>query len=186
MAAAQTFTATEVAALVDIDEGRVRKEVEYGLFGTASPPRFTLADAVYLRALGLLGVQLGVDDRVKLHDLIGKAMASPKLPAKLDLGPVLEMKLGPMADDVRKRLARFETWKGELVVDESILGGEPVFPKSRIAVRKVGGMLLRGAAIAELREDYPYLKDEDIEFAPVFAKAYPRMGRPRERPATAR
>jgi hypothetical protein len=47
-------------------------------------------------------------------------------------------------------------------------------------------MLLRGAALAELREDYPYLKDQDIEFAPVFVKAYPRMGRPHERQAAAR
>jgi uncharacterized protein (DUF433 family) len=186
MAAAQTLTTTEVAALVDIDEGRVRKDIEYGLFGAASPPRFSLADAVYLRALALLGVQLGVDDRVKLHDLIGKAMAAPKPPAKVDLGPVLEMKLGRVADEVRERLARFETWKKELVIDENILGGEPVFQKSRLAVRQVGGMLLRGATLAELREDYPYLKDEDVEFAPVFVRAYPRMGRPRERQAPAR
>jgi uncharacterized protein (DUF433 family) len=185
MAIAQTLTTTEVAALVDMDEGRARKEVEYGLFGAASPPRFSLADAVYLRALALLGVQLGVDDRVKLHDLIGKAMASPKLPAKVDLGPVLEMKLAPMADAVRERLARFETWKRKLVVDESILGGEPVFPKSRLAVRHIGGILLRGASLAEVREDYPYLKDENLEFAPVFVRAYPRMGRPRERQAAA-
>jgi uncharacterized protein (DUF433 family) len=47
-------------------------------------------------------------------------------------------------------------------------------------------MLLRGASIKEVREDYPYLKDEDIEFAPVYARAYPRMGRPRERQAAAR
>jgi uncharacterized protein (DUF433 family) len=186
MAAAQTLTAAEVSALVDLDEGRVRKEVEYGLFGSASPPRFSLADAVYLRALAVLGVQLGVDDRVKLHHIIGKAMASPKPPAKIDLGPVLEMKLAPMADEVRGRLARFETWKRKLVVDENMLGGDPVFPKSRLAVRHVGGMLLRGAPVRGIREDYPYLKDEDIEFAPVFVRAYPRMGRPRERQAPAR
>lgn len=36
------------------------------------------------------------------------------------------------------------------------------------------------------RVAYPYLKDEDIEFAPVYARAYPRMGRPRERQAAAR
>ena len=32
----------------------------------------------------------------------------------------------------------------------------------------------------EMLEDYPYLKAEDIEFARRFARAYPRVGRPRE------
>jgi uncharacterized protein (DUF433 family) len=58
--------------------------------------------------------------------------------------------------------------------------GEPVFPKSRLAVRQVGTMLLRGAAPADIREDYSYLTEQDIEFAKLFALAYPRVGRPRE------
>jgi hypothetical protein len=33
-----------------MDEGRLRKEAEHGLFGAVGPPRFGLADAVYLRA----------------------------------------------------------------------------------------------------------------------------------------
>lgn len=42
-------------------------------------------------------------------------------------------------------------------------------------------MLLQGASKGELLEDYPYLKDDDIDFASVYTRAYPRMGRPRER-----
>jgi uncharacterized protein (DUF433 family) len=41
-------------------------------------------------------------------------------------------------------------------------------------------MLLKGASIDEVKEDYPYLKDEDIEFAKLYTVAYPRVGRPRE------
>ena len=40
-----------------------------------------------------------------------------------------------------------------------------------------------GASPEEVREDYPNLKAEDLELAPVFTRAYPRMGRPRERRA---
>lgn len=29
---------------------------------------------------------------------------------------------------------------------------------------------------AEVREEYAYLSDEDLEFAPLFLKAYPRQG----------
>ncbi len=92
-----------------------------------------------------LAVQLGVDDRIKLHDLIGRAKAASTLPTRVE-------------------------------TNDNILGGEPVFPKSRLAVRQVGGMLIRGARPEDVREDYPYLKDEDIEFAVVYTRAYPRMG----------
>jgi uncharacterized protein (DUF433 family) len=91
------------------------------------------------------------------------------------------------ASDAEGKLARFEAWKQKRVVtDEKVLGGEPTFTKSRLAVRHVGGMLLKGASKNEVLEDYPYLEDEDIEFAPVYTRAYPRMGRPRERQTAAR
>jgi uncharacterized protein (DUF433 family) len=173
-----------VAALAGLDEGRVRKEVEYGIF---SRPSFTFDDLVYFFAVAVLGVQLGVDDRKKLHELIASAMSERKRPPRVEISPVLEVRLDRVASDAEGKLARFEAWKEKRVVtDDNLLGGEPTFPKSRLAVRHVGGMLLKGALKDEVLEDYPYLKDEDIEFAPVYTRAYPRMGRPRERQAAAR
>ena len=96
------------------------------------------------------------------------------------MSPVLELRLDRVTKDAEGRIGRFEAWKKRLVSDEAILGGEPVFPKSRLAVRQVGGMLLRGARAEDMLGDYPYLTENDLEFAPVFTKAYPRMGRPRE------
>ena len=78
-----------------------------------------------------------------------------------------------------------EEWKGEVIVSETILGGEPVFPSTRLAVRHVGEMLRRGTERAEILEDYPYLTDQDLDFARLYAIAYPRIGRPRVQ-ATAR
>ena len=72
------------------------------------------------------------------------------------------------------------------MTDEDILGGEPVFPRSRLAVRHVGGVLMRGASVDEVREDYPTLTDEDLELSTIFTRAYPPMGRPRERQAAGR
>jgi uncharacterized protein (DUF433 family) len=183
MAAAQTLTAAEVAALAGVDEGRVRKEVEYGILAR---PSFTFADLVYFAVLAVLGVQLGVDDRRKIHVVVAAAMSARRPPPRVEISPVLEVRLDRVTKDTQGKLDRFEAWKKKLVTDESILGGEPVFPKSRLAVRQVGGMLLSGASTQEVREDYPYLKDDDIEFAPVFVRAYPRMGRPRERQTAAR
>src|SRR4051794_4411593 len=49
---ATALSAPEVAALVDLDEGRIRKDVEHGLFDS---PRFFLTDLVYFRIVALLG-----------------------------------------------------------------------------------------------------------------------------------
>jgi len=180
--ATEILSATEVAALAGLDEGRVRKEVEYGIL---SRPSFSFADLVYFAVLGALGVQLGVEDRRKLHSAVIAAMVAREAAARIS--PVLEVRLDRVATDVSGRLARFEAWKKKRVVtDESVRGGEPTFPKSRLAVRHLGGMVLKGASKEEVLEDYPYLKDEDIEFAPVYTRAYPRMGRPRDRQAAAR
>ena len=62
----------------------------------------------------------------------------------------------------------FDEWKRELVECTKILGGEPVFPSSRLAVRHVGEMARRGASVEEIIQDYPYLSRQDVEFAKQF------------------
>jgi uncharacterized protein (DUF433 family) len=184
----QALTVNEAVALFGLEEKAVRKEVEYGLFGSESPPRFRLPALVYFRVMGVLGFQPSVEERRKLYALIAKAFSRTKKPKKVEVSPVLELKLDEVTEEVESRLERFEAWKKKIVIDKDILGGEPVFPKSRLAVRRIGGMMLRGRADAEqeIREDYPYLKAQDIEFAKLYTAAYPKVGRPRERKAAAR
>jgi uncharacterized protein (DUF433 family) len=175
-----TLSVTEVVAITGLDERRVRKDVEYGFFGASSPPRFDLPAIVYFRAVAELGFELGVDDRRTLHLRIRDALRAKAIPSRLALSAITDLKLGALVREVKRRLERFGTWKAKLVVDDDILGGEPVFAKSRLAVRRIGGMLLRGASPDEVKEDYPYLDDEDLVFAKQYAVAYPRVGRPRE------
>jgi uncharacterized protein (DUF433 family) len=183
----QELTASEVVALFGLDERRVRKDVEYGVFDRSKgPPRFALAEIVYLFAVGGLGLELGVDDRKRLYQLIAAALDERKLPENIELGGYFQVKLATAVHDVEDRIARFEKWKKKLVVREDILGGEPVFPKSRLAVRQVGEMARRGAPVKEILEDYPYLEEQDVEFAKQYVTAYPRVGRPRVREAPAR
>jgi uncharacterized protein (DUF433 family) len=179
----ESLTTNEVVALFGLDARRVRKEVEYGLFGGSSPPRFDLTATVYLCTVFELGFELGaVEDRKKLYALIANAMKKPKRPEIVELSPVADLKIGHVVGEVEDRAGRFEAWKRKLVTDDRILGGEPVFPRSRLSVRYIGGLLIQGTAPAEIREDYPYLKDEDIEFAKMYALAYPPIGRPRRGP----
>lgn len=180
----EPLTTNEVVALFNLDERRVRKEVEHGIL---KAPRFDLPDVVYLRTLVEIGFEMSaVEDRKRLHTLIVRAMREVAACLRIDLSPIAELKLDGLVRDVRANVQEFDAWKRHLVEDDRILGGEPVFPNSRLAVRHVGGMLLRGASAREVRADYPYLTADDIKFATLYARAYPRPGRPRERQAPAR
>jgi uncharacterized protein (DUF433 family) len=182
----QELTTNEVVALFNLDERRVRKEVEHGVLAASGPPRFDLAAVVYLLTLMRLGFEVSaVDDRKKLYALILRGVTKLKT-TTIALSPIMELKLGEVLRDVTDQIERFVAWKRKLVTDDRVLGGEPVFPKTRLAVRHVGGILLRGASIDEVREDYPYLSNEDLEFASMYVRAYPLIGRPREREAPAR
>src|SRR5262249_336954 len=175
------LTTTEVASLVQLDEKRVRKDVEYGVVAATNPPRFDFATLVYFRAIALLDLTLGLRDRKRLHDLIDRALRQRPVPLTLPISPVVELRLGEIVDETRSKLEHFMVWKKKLVKDDRILGGEEAFPNTRLAVRQIGGMLLRGVAPEEIREDYPYLTEDDLQFAKLFAAAYPRVGRPSER-----
>ena len=66
------------------------------------------------------------------------------------------------------------------MVSDDILGGEPVFPRTGLAVRHIGAVLERAGGLEEVREDYPALTKRDLTYAQLFARAYPRRGRPPE------
>ncbi|MFL5304364.1 MAG: DUF433 domain-containing protein, partial [Polyangia bacterium] len=94
---------------------------------------------------------------------------------------VLQLRLRTVAEEVSDQLVPFYRWRNARVVaDPAILAGEPVFRGSRLSVRRVGEALQRGEKAATIHEDYPNLTAEDIEFAPRYVRAYPRVGRPRE------
>lgn len=171
------LSTTEAAALMGVDERTVRKEVEHGILDAGSPPRFAEVALVYLRACASFAFHLDARDRKRLYADVSDA--SRRGIARLDLGSGWTLDVGAITADVRRRVADFEAWRAGLVVRDDILGGEPVFPASRLAVRRVAELVARGASAAEVRDDYPSLDDRDIEFATLFAAAYPRIGRPR-------
>jgi uncharacterized protein (DUF433 family) len=170
------FTTNEVAALTGLEEKVIRKDVEQGILEVTSPPRFAVPALIYFLARAVFTFTLAPRDRRRLYRLISDALATGE--SRLDLGPGWSLDVGNLEAKLRERVAAFEAWKNGVVVDEAILGGEPVFPRSRLAVRHVGEMLRRGTERSEILEDYPYLSNEDLDFALFFTTAYPRIGRP--------
>jgi uncharacterized protein (DUF433 family) len=60
-----------------------------------------------------------------------------------------------------------------LVSNPEIMAGEIVFPRSRLTVRRIGELLEQGESPSVVLEDYPELSPQDLEFSPLFVKAYP-------------
>jgi uncharacterized protein (DUF433 family) len=172
------LTTSEVAALFDVDERRIRKDVEYGVFGRMKrPPRFDLGAVVYFRIVSGIELELAVEGRKKLYRSIVAAMRS-KGAHDLELSAYVVVRLGVAVRDVEVRLREFARWKAKLVERDDILGGETVFQKSRLAVRHIGELARRGGS-DEIVVDYPSLSKLDVDFAARFVAAYPRIGRPR-------
>jgi len=59
-----------------------------------------------------LGLQLGVQDRKKLHDLVASAMSRKTPPARVELSPVLDVKVARMNQFTPKLLGvlKGQTW----------------------------------------------------------------------------
>jgi uncharacterized protein (DUF433 family) len=104
----------------------------------------------------------GACDRLQLDDYLF-----------IDIAKVVE-DLAPRVDLYANGLARIEEKEG-------VLGGEAVFKNTRLSVNHIGKMREGGEAIAAIIEDYPYLHQNDIEFARLYFKAHPTVGRPPRR-----
>jgi uncharacterized protein (DUF433 family) len=70
--------------------------------------------------------------------------------------------------------AKYQAWKQKLIQDPAIMGGETVFPNSRVTVCRIAALVERGEHPSVILEDYPNLRDIDLKFAPLYIKRQTR------------
>jgi uncharacterized protein (DUF433 family) len=173
----ETFSPTEAAAFIELPTKKVYKELEHRIIPEYNPPRLNFAALVYLRLIREIDF-FSVDFRSSLYQSLVKALEQ-NLPT-IEIARFIKIEVEPIAKEVLEFIKCFQTWKDNLVNDPNIMGGETVFPNSRLTVRHIGSMLDRGESVEVIHEDYPYLTEEDIKFAQVYVKAYPSVGRPKK------
>lgn len=173
------FTPSEAAAFVQLPAKRVYKELEYRVITSAShPPRLPFAALIYLRALKEVNFTFSVNARIELYQRLVEALEQ-SIPS-LEVAKFSILQLDSIKSELSDLIRRFNAWKQNLVVTPEIMAGEAVFPGTRLTVRHIGAMLERGESPDVIQEDYPYLSSEDIEFAFLYVRAYPSVGRPRK------
>jgi uncharacterized protein (DUF433 family) len=181
------YTPAQAAAVTGLPLPAVHKAIEYRLIR----PRVVREGQSLYRMLSkpqVLYLQLEANGLRCLPLATRRQIArAVEATPDLDIVPVspggaliVEVKMArKQMEDALRRLAQ----AGRMIVsDPEIMKGTPVYRQTRIPVHAIAGMLAQGATLQEILEGYPALSQEAVELAPVYAKAFPRRGRPPARP----
>ncbi|MBB4639055.1 DUF433 domain-containing protein [Longimicrobium terrae] len=138
-------------------------------------------DLVYLRLRSGAGRLLSPEGKRKLREELEQLFGGSLENEVVNLGP-LNVDVGPESRTVQARLAAMERARAWVVSDPDVLAGEPVVRGTRISVHVVADLKEQGAGPSELLEEFPSLTPESLEAALLYARMYPRRGRPRRAP----
>ena len=156
-----------------------QKEIEYRFIQPVSDtPRLSFAALIYLRALKEINFEFSVKYRAALYQRLVKAIEDHS--STLEFAKFFVLQLNSISQELSELISQFHQWKSHLVNNPNIMGGKTVFPNSRLSVHHIGKMIERGESLEVIQEDYPYLSELDLKFAPLYVKAYPIMGRPKK------
>jgi uncharacterized protein (DUF433 family) len=173
------FTPNEAAAFVSLPPKRVYKELEYRVIQTTpNTPRLPFAALIYLRAFKEINFEFSVNYRSVLYQRLLEAWE--KQEEILEISRFFILRLDEINKELSDLIEQFNEWKNCLVTDPNIMAGETVFPNLRLSVNRIGGMIERGESPEFILQDYPYLSENDLKFAPLYVKAYPPVGRPKK------
>jgi uncharacterized protein (DUF433 family) len=203
----------EVTLLAAVSEAKIRKDIETGLLLPIKSERllFRWADAYVFAAIyrsDLFSSALrkkAFDTFERLVDptcrrssyrrlgtrALTTAKCSRQTPGnlfsscnRLKLDDYLFIDVEKVAKDVAPRIELYAEGLSRIEERDDVLGGEPVFRNTRLSVKHIGKMRDDGGAAKDILEDYPYLRERDVEFARIYYRAHPIVGRPRLREET--
>ena len=138
-----------------------------------------LPDLVYLLLRKDVGRLLSPEGKRRLRQQLGHCVG--ERPEVVTIGAV-EVRIGPEVEAIEQKLERIEQARSFVTTDPDVRAGEPVVRGTRIPVHMLGDLAEQGASREELLEDYPALTPEALDAALLYARMYPRRGRPRRAP----
>jgi uncharacterized protein (DUF433 family) len=97
----------------------------------------------------------------------------------IDIDDYIQINLSKACREVRPRINVYAEGLDRVEEKDPVLGGAAVFRDTRISVLHIGKMAERGVSVADILEDYPRLTEGDVEFAKLYYRARPPVGRPR-------
>ncbi|MYE02406.1 MAG: DUF433 domain-containing protein [Alphaproteobacteria bacterium] len=180
--AARTYSANEAACVTGVPVKQVHRIIDAGLLEGAAP---SVKRARALHRDGLVGLKLAhetadVLTRDGRRRLVRYLLDHPD--ASTARAHDISVDLRSMRKQVRDGLARLAKARAAVSCDETVLSGTPCIKGTRIPVHDIADMLANGDSADAVRKAFPQLLDDRVELAALYARAYPRRGRPRRLP----
>ncbi|MYE24858.1 MAG: DUF433 domain-containing protein [Gammaproteobacteria bacterium] len=177
-----TFSANEAASITDVPLKEVHRIIDRGLLGSAVE---VVDGGRVLQGIGLLALKMAHETRAVLtlagrRRLVGFLLRQTE--AKAARTSCVSVDLASMRDDVQSGLAQLRRARNEVVSDPAVLAGTPCIRGTRIPAHDIAEMLASGDSVESILKDFSWLSASQIELASVYARAYPRRGRPRREP----
>ena len=185
--AATSYTPAQASAVTKLPLKAVQKLIEVRLIrsrrirsGRETQRLLTPEQLVYLRLEA---------EGVRLLPLATRREVARTIVSKPDVssiavagGSALVIEVVRARREVTQELEKLRKVQEMVVSDPEIMRGTPVFKGTRIPVDLVAEMTAQGASVKEILEGYPALSRAQVELAPLYVTAFPRRGRPAQRP----
>lgn len=177
--AGDTFSANEAACITEVPLKEVHRIIDRGLLDGAVE---VVDGGRMLQGVGLLALKLAHETKAVLT-LAGRRRLVRSLLRQVDAraarASCVSVDVEPMRGAVQRGIAQLQQARGEVVSDPAVLKGSPVIRGTRIPAHDIAEMLANGDSVGSILEDFPWISRSQIELAAVYARAYPRRGRPR-------
>ena len=177
-----TLSANEAACVTGVPLKQVHRIIDAGLLG-ASGSGDGRGRAVHCDAL--VGLKLA-HNTMDLLTLDGRRRLVRYLLDHPDTGMARERNVSVdvrvMKGEVNRGLSMLSRARDAVERDEAVLLGASCFKGTRIPVHDIADMLANGDSAGAIHEAFPQLSESQIELATIYARAYPRRGRPRREP----
>ena len=174
------YTPAEAAAVSEIAVKSVHNAIDKHIIEThlvgSRGRALTDEDLLRLKLWYGVGSILSAERRKRLFDTIDQNPDAETVRADdyliIDVARAREQ-LAARAEALREAERMIESVKG-------VVGGEPVFKRTRVPVRTIAAMKTQGASTAEIVEGYPSLTERMVELAEIWVAAHPARGRPKK------
>ena len=175
------FTPTEAAAVSGLSIKAVNKAIEHKLV-PIKLERYGRVSKRYLSNVGLVCLQLDAGGMRLLpigmrRNIFKQIIRSPR-EAVIRQSEAVLIDVKAARQTLAAALVEFRKAKQMIIRDPEILSGMAIVRGTRIPVYLITDMLNAGTPIPEILEGYPSLTEETIRLAQLYARAFPRRGRP--------
>lgn len=178
----------EATFATGLSEKTINQAIDRAEVGTPSARRLAgrervlgFPDLLYLRLRSDVGRLLSAEGKRKLRQQLGHSASGREKPGVVSIG-LVDVQVEPEVRALEEKLAQIEEARTFVVTDPEVRAGEPVVRGTRIPVHVLADLARQGADHGELLEDYPALTREGLDAALLYARMYPRRGRPRRAP----